>query len=95
MTGDLHHIALPAEDAEPSIVRQFIADVLHSIYHVSKEKATDIASNWKHGSGSGLTLFDVETFREMFGPEAGALVYHYVASDVKSPAGSTAAANGQ
>mgnify|MGYP005996737705 CR=1 len=70
-------------------------NVLHDIYHVAKGTATDIASNWEYGPGSALTLFDVQTFREIFGPEAGALMYHYIASNVKSPPGSTNPAHGQ
>lgn len=87
-----HRLASSGRQA-PAIVRRFVVNTLHDIYHATKESATDIAFNWKYGSGAALTLFDIQRFREIFGPEAGALVYYYIACHTKSPPGSATAVN--
>lgn len=59
-------------------MREFIVNALHGIHHVTEDKAIDIAANWKYGSGSALTLFDVDTFRPLLSAETDALMYLYI-----------------
>lgn len=70
----------PRLDASPAGVRQYMTDILHSVYHVPLQDATAFASNWRYGRGRELGLYDLSTFQSIFGGEVGALLYHYIAA---------------
>lgn len=76
--------SLPPHDASPMIVRTYLAQVLQEQHHITKEEAEDIAANWKYGRGSELTYYDVETFRAMFGGEAGCLLFGYARHELRT-----------
>lgn len=72
---------MPPHDADPSAVRHYLAQVLYYKCNIPIEEAKDIAANWQYGQGSALTYFDIDTFRAIFGGEAGALLHHHVVTE--------------
>lgn len=61
--------AHPTPDAPPS--------------SVTPDEAHEIASRWKYDRGSELLYYyDVQTFRDIFGSEAGVLLYGYARGGV-------------
>ncbi|KAG0652129.1 hypothetical protein D0Z07_0772 [Hyphodiscus hymeniophilus] len=75
---------LPPRDATPSTIRAYFARVLHEHHNVQKEKAENIAAKWQYGRGSELTYYDIETFRSIFGGEAGALLFGYARRELRT-----------
>jgi hypothetical protein len=51
---------------------------------VSKVDAQEIASKWQYGRGSELTYYDIDTFRLIFGVEAGTLLYGYARKELRT-----------
>ena len=66
---------LPNPTSPPGDVRVYLTKLLQHHHGIDEEEAREIASNWKYGRGSDLFYYDVETFRGMFGSEAGMLLY--------------------
>lgn len=65
----------------PSAVCAYFTAVLHQLHGVPEDEAAVIASAWKLGRGSKLASFDLQTFRDLFGSEAGMLLYIYAQED--------------
>ncbi|KAL7894207.1 hypothetical protein HDV63DRAFT_390066 [Trichoderma sp. SZMC 28014] len=75
-----NHLRLPAGDANPPIVRKYLANILHFSYNVPAEHAEALVSGWQYGRGRELVHYDIATFRQIFGAEVGALLYHHMAN---------------
>jgi len=75
----------PDHDCSPAEIQTYFATILRDIHHVSDDEAWKIASNWRIGRGHELQYYDIETFRGMFGPEAGNLLYGYAHNEVEWP----------
>ncbi|THV44721.1 hypothetical protein BGAL_0589g00080 [Botrytis galanthina] len=74
--------SVPPLDATSFTVREYISHILHNQYDVPKHEAEDLAAQWKYGRGSELRTFDVDTFRSIFGAEAGTLLFEYVRKEL-------------
>ncbi|KAF7862788.1 uncharacterized protein EAF02_010337 [Botrytis sinoallii] len=75
-------VPVPPLDAPSSTVREYISHILHHHYDVPKDKAETLAAQWKYGRGAELRTFDVDTFRSIFGVEAGTLLFAYVMKEL-------------
>ncbi|TGO31013.1 hypothetical protein BPAE_0002g01060 [Botrytis paeoniae] len=81
--------SVPPLDATSLTVREYISHILHNHYDVPKDEAENLAAQWKYGRGSELRTFDVDTFRSIFGVEAGTLLFAYLRKELgPSKAGS-------
>jgi len=65
----------PARDASPEAVRTYFSAILKELHNLPEADAVSIASHWKYGRGSEISYYDIETYRSIFGPEAGTLLY--------------------
>jgi hypothetical protein len=77
----------PNSEASPSVVRDYLAAVLSTYHDVPEDTARAIASGWKYGRGSEFAYYDVQTFRDMFGSEAGNLLYGHARRQMKRSSG--------
>jgi hypothetical protein len=77
--------SIPQQDASPEQVRTYFVTVLATYHGLSTDEASVIASNWKFGRGSELKYYDLETFRGIFGIEAGTLLYYYATNGPSRP----------
>lgn len=75
-----NHLRLPAGDANPLTVRKYLANILRFSYDVPAEHAEALVSGWQYGRGCALVYYDIATFRQIFGAEVGALLYHHIAN---------------
>ncbi|RJE20361.1 hypothetical protein PHISCL_07300 [Aspergillus sclerotialis] len=75
MSKPPHH---PDPTSSPDVVRIYLTTLLRHYHDIPGEEARAIASNWKYGRGSEILYYDLETFRAMFGSEAGMLLYRDV-----------------
>ena len=75
MSKPPHH---PDPTSSPDVVRIYLTTLLRHYHDIPGEEARVIASNWKYGRGSELFYYDLDTFRAMFGSEAGMLLYRDV-----------------
>lgn len=78
---------LPAETATAEAVRVWLANLLESKYIDSTTStayidstvhAREVVSNWKLGTGHELRTFTPQVFREIFGDEAGWILFREV-----------------
>ena len=74
----------PSPDASPATVRTWLTTILCDVHSVQEEQARGIASKWKYGRGSELTYYDLETFRTMFGGEAGTLLFGHARRELRT-----------
>jgi hypothetical protein len=65
----------PDEEADPAEVRKWFTKILTSLHEVPLIKSNDIVAKWQYGRGSEITYYDVETYREIFGAEAGTILF--------------------
>jgi hypothetical protein len=75
---------IPDRDASPTSVRNWFVTILTDLHSVSESEARDIASKWKYGRGSELLYYDVDTFRVIFGGEAGTLLFGHARRELRS-----------
>ena len=73
----------PDRDASPSNVRNRFITILTDLHGVPESDARDIASKWKYGRGSELNYYDVDTFRTIFGSEAGTLLFGHARRELR------------
>ncbi|TGO46110.1 hypothetical protein BCON_0344g00020 [Botryotinia convoluta] len=77
--------SVPPLDATSFTVREYISHILHNHYDVPKNEAENLAAQWEYGRGPELRTFDVDTFRSIFGVEAGTLLFAYVMKELGPP----------
>lgn len=53
-------------------------------HDVSKEESQKITDKWQFGRGSELTYYDIDTFRTIFGVEAGTLLFGYARGELRT-----------
>lgn len=75
---------LPPHDATPSTVRAYFARVLCDRHDVPREEAENVAAKWRYGRGSEVAYYDVDTFRSIFGGEAGNLLFGYTRKELRT-----------
>ncbi|PVH83250.1 hypothetical protein DL98DRAFT_413164 [Cadophora sp. DSE1049] len=81
-------ILIPPPSATPSEVRTYFTTLLSNLHSVPTSDAKGTASKWKLGRGEEMLSFDIETYRQIFGWEAGtALFGHVNATKSKKGAG--------
>jgi len=56
-------------------VRAHFARVLVQTHQIPSPEAHDLVKPWKYGTGNEVSTFDAETYRGIFGPEVGMLLY--------------------
>jgi hypothetical protein len=74
----------PERDASPSNVRSWFVVILTDLHGVPENEAREIASKWKYGRGSELNYYDVDTFRLIFGSEAGTLLFGHARRELRT-----------
>ncbi|KAI1420684.1 hypothetical protein F5Y12DRAFT_772025 [Xylaria sp. FL1777] len=67
----------PPAESPPATVRAYFVALLHERHGVPKDQAVSIAAAWRLGRGAELAIYDLQTFRDLFGSEAGMLLYTY------------------
>ncbi|TVY83071.1 hypothetical protein LSUE1_G004003 [Lachnellula suecica] len=75
--------AAPSRDAPPSEVRTYLTTILKTCHGVPEAEALEIAANWQYGRGSEITYYDIGTYRTLFGPEAGVLLYGHARRELR------------
>jgi hypothetical protein len=73
----------PAQDAQPEAVRTYFHTILTELHNVSEQEAVSIASHWKYGRGSEISYYDIDTYRSIFGPEVGNLLYGHARQELR------------
>ncbi|KAL6697060.1 hypothetical protein J3F84DRAFT_407803 [Trichoderma pleuroticola] len=73
-----NQLHIPADDAQPPAVREYLVNVLHCSYNVPVKHAEELVSGWRYGRGDVLNHYDVAMFRHIFGAEVGALLYYHI-----------------
>jgi hypothetical protein len=56
-------------------VRTYFHTILTEHYSIPSSEASTIVSAWRYGRTKEVINFEIETYREIFGPEIGALLY--------------------
>jgi hypothetical protein len=74
----------PAQDATPEAVRTYFTTILKELHNVSEADAVSIASHWEYGRGSEIPYYDIDTYRSLFGPEVGILLYGHARQELRS-----------
>lgn len=74
----------PLAESPPATVRAYLASLLHERHGVPEDEAAGIADAWRLGRGAELATYDLQTFRDMFGSETGALLYMYARDGLNS-----------
>ncbi|KAK0118325.1 hypothetical protein ONS95_012619 [Cadophora gregata] len=83
-------IPVPPTSATPSEVRTYFSTLLSTLHSAPAKNAEEIASKWKLGRGEEMLSFDIETYREIFGREAGTVLFRHVnRKDAKKGASTT------
>lgn len=75
---DTELVPAPADSANAAEVRSFIVNVLVKQYSVDKQLAHAIAQLWSVGSGRELQKFPARLFIQIFGEQAGWVLYKEV-----------------
>lgn len=71
-------IPVPTPSATPSEVQTYFTSLLSTLHSVTANEAREIASKWKLGRGQEMSSFDVDTYRQIFGWEAGTVLFGHV-----------------
>jgi len=74
----------PTQDATPTEVRSWFTTLLCDLHGVPETEATEIASKWRFGRGSELTYYDVDTFRNILGGEAGTILFGHARTELRT-----------
>ncbi|KAE9363130.1 hypothetical protein N431DRAFT_433337 [Stipitochalara longipes BDJ] len=77
----------PAPTATPAEVRTYFSTVLTTLHSVPKSDAEKIAAKWQFGRGSELRYYDLSTFREIFGVEAGTVLFGHARGELSGDSG--------
>jgi hypothetical protein len=72
----------PLPDASPAAVRGYFTTLLHTLHSVPEPEAARIAVKWQFGRGSELRYYDITTFREIFGVEAGTVLFGHARGEL-------------
>jgi len=83
----------PPPTATPSEVRAYFSTLLTALHSVPKSEAEKIAAKWQFGRGSELKYYDLSTFREIFGVEAGTVLFGHARGELNGD-GAKAVVNG-
>ena len=75
---------LPPPDATPVAVRGWFTTILTDLHSLPAPDAIEIASKWRYGRGSELTYYDMETFRLIFGAEAGTVLFGHARRELRT-----------
>lgn len=75
-------IPIPLESANSSEIRRFVVNVLEGQYDIDREHAQKIAQLWTVGSGRELRQFPAGLFIQLFGQQAGWVLYKEVSARV-------------
>ncbi|KAF2162745.1 hypothetical protein M409DRAFT_58141 [Zasmidium cellare ATCC 36951] len=75
-------IPAPSESAHSGEVRSFIVNVLVQQYSIDSEQAQELARLWTVGSGREFRQFPARLFVEIFGLQAGWVLYKEVSARV-------------
>ena len=73
----------PPPEASPSAVSSWFATILTELHSIPEPDARKIASGWKFGRGSELTYYDINTYQEIFGFEAGTILFGHARGELK------------
>lgn len=68
----------PSPSSTPTEVRTYFTTLLTTLHGVPEPEAQAIAAKWRLGRGTELRSYDLTTFREIFGVEAGTVLYGHV-----------------
>ncbi|KAI5268134.1 hypothetical protein E4T47_07869 [Aureobasidium subglaciale] len=71
-------LAPPDAEATPNEVREFLEKLLIENRGLKQEQAKDVAAKWTLGTGRDLVKYPVAMYNEIFGLEAGWMVYKEV-----------------
>lgn len=74
-------IQIPNRSASPEEVRIYITQALISKHNASHEFAEETARLWRLGRGSELHDAELGYFQQLFGVEAGLLIFRSVCED--------------
>jgi hypothetical protein len=77
-------LTTPPPDANPATVREYFTTILHTLHSVPEPEAARIAAKWQFGRGSELKYYDIITFREIFGVEAGTVLFGHARGELRS-----------
>ncbi|KAG4411939.1 hypothetical protein IFR04_014913 [Cadophora malorum] len=69
---------IPTPSATPSEVQIYFTSLLSTLHSVPANEAQEIALKWKLGRGQEMSSFSVDTYRQIFGWEAGTVLYGHV-----------------
>ena len=58
-------------------VRAHFARILIQNHQIPSAEAHELVKPWKYGTGNEVRTFDASTYREIFGPEVGTLLYQH------------------
>lgn len=67
--------SLPAPTTSPLEIREYISQLLITQHSAHPDEAQKIAAKWRFGRGSELLSFSAQTYGEIFGAEAGAILH--------------------
>jgi hypothetical protein len=56
-------------------VRTYFHTILTEHYSIPSSEASTIVSAWRYGKDREVFHFDIETYRQIFDPEIGSLLY--------------------
>ena len=85
---------IPPPTTTPSEVRTYFSTLLTTHHSVPEPDAKKIASKWQFGRGSELQYYDLSTFREIFGVEAGTVLFGHAKGEL-SGEGAKGVVNGK
>ena len=74
----------PLRDAPPSEVQSYFTNILVDLHGIPEKEAKEIGSRWKYGRGSEVTYYDVDTFRAIFGPEVGTVLFGHARRELRA-----------
>jgi hypothetical protein len=75
----------PPPSATPPEVRTYFTALLSTLHSGPEPDAEKIASKWSFGRGSELRYYDLSTFREIFGFEAGTVLFGHARGELGLP----------
>lgn len=67
-------MALPA-NASAEDIRKHFAEILVKEYSMSQDYAEYYVKKWLYGKRKEIREFDIETYRQIFGPEVGSILH--------------------
>jgi len=84
--GNPHSNPAPTNTHTPE-VRIYFTALLTTLHSLPASSAEKIAAKWQFGRGSELQYYDISTFREIFGVEAGTVLFGHARGELGGGAG--------